>query len=156
MAIAKEHGGAVSGFTILSTIMQKIRATVTAFEVEVNSSLSHPLSLARWCSGTFRKSWGIHCRIKFMSNIWMCLSTITLTSSTLHRRKISVVLVRPVFCDCIMTFFTVVLYHYLLVLSAHVVRRLAVFFDSLLSQNTCTRSPTLGLYGRPVAASEIA
>jgi len=59
MTIAKEHGGAVSGFTILSTIVQKIRATITASEgVEVKFVLVAPNKFGQVVKWNFPKELG--------------------------------------------------------------------------------------------------
>jgi len=59
MTIAKEHRDAVSGFTILSTIVQKIRATLTASEgVEVKFVLVAPHKHGQVVKWNFPKELG--------------------------------------------------------------------------------------------------
>jgi len=59
MTIAKEHGGAVSGFTVISMIVQKIQETLKAPEdVEVKFVLVAPDKVKQVVKWNFPKEWG--------------------------------------------------------------------------------------------------
>ena len=75
---------------ILSTIVQTIKETFEMFNVEVKFVLVTPYKFSQVMKWNFPKELRIIHRIKCTPNIWMRLSIITMSSSTLHRCNVSV------------------------------------------------------------------